>query len=245
MSGYSGGAIAAEWAAELESSYAPELNISGVAIGGLTPIVFNVLLACSHGRNAALDPTGVVGLVSQFPEVSDYIMSKLKTTGKYNATTFLSVRNLTLDEAGPVFAFQNIFDYFVDGLADLQNPLVTNLTDAQGRMGYHGVPVAPMFIYKAIGDEVSPINDTDALVTKYCAQGATITYQRNTVGNHESEQGNGDQRAFAFLAKVLGGTYDPPAGCVIKNVTVGNSGGPPEGKYKRASPRPYAFSLAW
>lgn len=35
-------------------------------------------------------------------------------------------------------------------------------------MGYHGVPQMPIFAYKAIGDEVSVIADTDDLVDKYC-----------------------------------------------------------------------------
>lgn len=42
--GYSGGALASEWAAELQVQYAPELNFAGVALGGLTPNVTSVLL---------------------------------------------------------------------------------------------------------------------------------------------------------------------------------------------------------
>lgn len=43
MWGYSGGALATEWAAELQVQYAPELNFSGVALGGLTPNISSVL----------------------------------------------------------------------------------------------------------------------------------------------------------------------------------------------------------
>jgi hypothetical protein len=39
LTGYSGGSIAADWAAELAPSYAPEINIVGVAAGGL-PVHF-------------------------------------------------------------------------------------------------------------------------------------------------------------------------------------------------------------
>lgn len=35
-------------------------------------------------------------------------------------------------------------------------------------MGYHGVPQMPIFAYKAIEDEISVVEDTDALVDKYC-----------------------------------------------------------------------------
>jgi hypothetical protein len=39
----------------------------------------------------------------------------------------------------------------------------------------------PLLPYKAIADEVSRIEDTDALVNKNYAVGANILYQRNTV----------------------------------------------------------------
>jgi hypothetical protein len=42
-------------------------------------------------------------------------------------------------------------------------------------MGYHGVPSMPVFVYKAIQDEFSPVADTDTLVERYCGVGANIT----------------------------------------------------------------------
>jgi hypothetical protein len=219
MTGYSGGALASEWAAELHTKYAPELNISGIAIGGLVPIIFNVLRDCSRGLLAGLGPSGVVGVISQSPKVSDYINSRLKQNGQYNAEAFYSVTNFTLDETLFIFAFQDVFNYFIGGFADLENPIFHNLTDKQGRMGYHGTPTVPMYIYKAIYDEVSYISDTDDLVDKYCAAGVNILYERNTIGNHVTEQYTGDPRAFSFLAEVLGGTYIPAKNCIIRNVT--------------------------
>jgi hypothetical protein len=37
MNGYSGGGIAAAWLAELQGTYAPEVEIAGIALGGLVP----------------------------------------------------------------------------------------------------------------------------------------------------------------------------------------------------------------
>jgi hypothetical protein len=56
MWGYSGGALASEWAAELQVQYAPELNISGAALGGLTPNVTSVILSINKGYSAGLMP---------------------------------------------------------------------------------------------------------------------------------------------------------------------------------------------
>lgn len=43
--GYSGGALASEWAAELQVQYASELNFAGAALGGLTPNITTVMEA--------------------------------------------------------------------------------------------------------------------------------------------------------------------------------------------------------
>jgi hypothetical protein len=57
--GYSGGALASEWAAELQVQYAPDLNFSGAALGGLTPNTTSVLLTVSGGYAAGLAPVSV------------------------------------------------------------------------------------------------------------------------------------------------------------------------------------------
>jgi hypothetical protein len=90
-------------------------------------------------------------------------------------------------------------------------------------MGYHGIPQMPIFAYKAIADEESPIADTDKLVAGYCGVGANIYYVRNTVGGHEAEYVNGHPAAEACLDSVLDGTYVqkyPTQGCTIEDVTV-------------------------
>ncbi|KAK7917330.1 hypothetical protein PG985_010938 [Apiospora marii] len=219
MWGYSGGALASEWAAELQVQYAPELNFAGAALGGLTPNITTVMEACSGQLCNGLTPPGIIGLASQFPETLEYIKSQLKTEGPLNATSFLSVQTLALAQTSMLFAFQNVTDYFVNGDAIFQSPLVAKIMNSDGRMGYHGVPQMPLFVYKAVRDEVSPVKDTDDLVNKYCRVGATIQYERNTVGGHSAGAVNGEASAFQFLAQVLGGTYTPPEqGCSIKDV---------------------------
>jgi hypothetical protein len=226
MWGYSGGALATEWAAELQVAYAPELNISGMALGGLTPNVFTVFQSVSGGVEAGLIPPGVVGLFTQYPSVKEYLESKLKPTGIYNASTFLSVVNLTVEQTIPLFANQDIFDYFIDGISDIESPIIQSVIDTDGIMGIHGTPAFPAFVYKAVQDEVSPVNETDALVAKYCSEGTSITYQRNLVGGHGQEQFAGSPYAFAYLTGLLNGTSLSP-GCTTTNVTIGSPNVPP------------------
>jgi len=115
------------------------------------------------------------------------------------------------------FVDKNLIDYFKDGLGIFYNPAAQKATNRDGMMGYHGTPQMPIFAYKAIHDEVSPVADTDALVSKYCEVGASIWYQRNTLGNHEEEASYGDLAAFEWLTAIRAGYVQ--TGCKVENVT--------------------------
>lgn len=229
MWGYSGGGLASEWAAELQVQYAPELTFSGAALGGLPPNATSVLNAINGELYAGLIPVVLLGATNQYPEAYDYLVSQLNPTGKYNRTTFLSVKNMSAVEGDAFFANQDIWNYFVDGKAVLEAPVLQKVMYSNDYMGYHGVPQMPLFVYKAIADELSPVGDTDALVAKYCAVGANILYQRNTVGGHLAEDYNGDASAFEWLSSVLDGTYStlyPSQGCTVQNVTLNMTSSP-------------------
>ncbi|OGM48448.1 lipase 1 precursor [Aspergillus bombycis] len=201
--GYSGGALASEWAAELQVQYAPELSLAGAALGGLTPNITNVMNTVTGNINAGLIPEAVLG--------------------KHNRTTFLLSRNMTLAQAEAFFAGQNVYDYFVNGSDTFKAPVVQYALNRDGYMGYHGVPQIPIYAYKAIHDEVSPVGDTDALLERYCGVGVNILYERNAIGGHSAEGINGHARALQFVAAVLDGSYASAyqtMGCTFRDVAV-------------------------
>ncbi|KAJ5647734.1 hypothetical protein N7490_004106 [Penicillium lividum] len=221
--GYSGGALASEWATELQLQYAPELSLAGAALGGLTPNITNVMDTVSGTIYAGLVPEAVLGLASQYPATYEYLVSQLHEEGKYNRSTFLKSRDMTSSESGTFFAYQDIFDYFVNGKETFDAAVVQHALNRDGYMGYHGVPQAPIYAYKAIGDEVSPIADTDALLERYCGVGVNILYERNSIGGHSADAYNGHARALEFIAAVLAGTYASvyeTTGCTFTNVAV-------------------------
>lgn len=220
MWGYSGGALAAEWAAELQPSYAPDLVVSGAALGGLTPNITSVLLSVSGTESAALAIEGMVGFVSQHIAARAALQADFKSSGPYTMQNFYAVQNITLVEAEVNYAYTDVFSYFDNGLGIMQNSDIQSALEEDGIMGIHGVPTIPIYAYKAIKDEISNIADTDRLVQKLCASGAYIVYDRNTVGGHQDEQINGDASAVQFLTQVLEGNYTTAAGCSTRNVTV-------------------------
>jgi hypothetical protein len=162
--------------------------------------------------------------MSEFPEAQSYIISQLKTSGSQNWTSFMKAKNMTLPQSLSVFLNQDMFGHFVDGAKFLDSPVVQRVETENSIMGHHGVPKMPVFAYKAIADELSPIEDSDRLVGYYCTKGANILYQRNKIGGHLAEATNGNLRAFEWLTAVLTGTYAEnykTEGCTVQNGTWG------------------------
>lgn len=217
--GYSGGALASEWAAELQPSYAPDMHFSGAALGGLTPNISSVLHAVNGQVSAFLGVQGILGLSSQHPDVEKVLLSKLKDSGPYNKTRFLAIKNMTSQAAAFSFLGADISQYFDGGFALLDDPAVADAINTDGIMGNNDVPTMPIYAYKAINDEISPVADTDALMKKYCSKDATLLYERNTVGGHIAEAANGEPAALSFLESVLQGE-SPVKGCTIRDTTV-------------------------
>lgn len=75
--GYSGGALATEWAAELQLDYAPDLDFAGSAMGGLTPNITSVLMSINLRASAGLAP---VRCMPNFPYEPKLVRETQKLT---------------------------------------------------------------------------------------------------------------------------------------------------------------------
>ena len=117
------------------------------------------------------------------------------------------------------FTGQKMFEYFTDGAEILENPLIRDLFARKAQMGYHGVPIAPLFVYKAISDEATSVKDMDELGEMWRHLAVNVLYERNTVGGHLEEAANGKPTAWAWLHGVLDGEYNHE-GCTVRDVSV-------------------------
>ncbi|KAJ5666692.1 hypothetical protein N7462_011101 [Penicillium macrosclerotiorum] len=212
--GYSGGSLASGWAAELQPSYAPELNFAGVALGGTTPNISSVLETINKGSHAGLAFSGIYGQAKAYPNLTDWVSSNLISS---KSAEFYSIASGCLSQASSDGEDKDLYTYFKNGEASFYEAVPKSIFQWSGQMGLHGTPNAPLFVYKAIGDEISPVADTDALVSKYCAEGARIEYHRDLIGNHESEAISGSASALAWLSDRLDGE-DVSSGCSTEEV---------------------------
>lgn len=211
MWGYSGGSIASEKAAELQVQYAPELStgLVGAALGGLVSDIWSLYSVVNKTRFTGLLILILLGVMNEFPEVDAYIRSRLKPNGPQNATAFFEGRNMNALLAVSPFANQDIYGYFLNGRADLEESTIMHrIRKVEWMLGYHGAPGIPLFVYKAVEDEMTLIADTDRHMAHYERHNVSVLYERNTVGDHITEIINGEGRAIEWLASVFDGSYD-------------------------------------
>lgn len=205
--GYSGGAIASGWAAELQSDYAPELAIQGFAVGGLPVNVENVARRIDGGLWSGMYMAVATALARGYPEINiDTLVNErgkvmMEQVGTTCTGQFLSG---TLDPL-MLYPFRRMRRYTtVPQLLDV--PEVKQVI-AENTLGQR-TPMAPMYIYQGRFDELIPIRDVDAVVKDYCAAGVPVEYRR-FFNEHILLAITGFPRAFRYMVERMNGVPAP------------------------------------
>ncbi len=190
MLGYSGGAIATEWAAEMAPSYAPDINrlLVGSAMGGVMVDPDHNL----HYVNGSLIWAGIMPMalggaarafnVDMTPYLSAYGMQLYNTL---KSATFLQVLG---EYPGLTFAQLTKPQYSTPESIPVFEQLVNKLI-----MGTYGTPTQPLLIDQGAfgelegtatsstygeGDGVMVTGDVRSLAREYCARGVTVQYNQ-------------------------------------------------------------------
>jgi hypothetical protein len=206
MWGYSGGALATAWAASLQPSYAPELNIVGVASGGTPADVFGVVQASEGGPFFGLIFTAIVGTNRAYPElIPDSI---LNDEGR---EAIESVKDACVGggdlpvgggPSGKLADYTTVEDPYSTPGARSVRPKVT--------LPQPGLtPTVNMYIYHEMLDELIPIAGTDKMVAEWCAAGAHISYFRSATGEYIAGVASGAPFVIAYLAGQFAGSPVP------------------------------------
>lgn len=219
--GYSGGAIATEWAAELAHSYAPGVakRIVGSAAGG-------VLVDPDHNLHyingslvwAGVMPMALIGLARGFhadltPYVSAYGAKVMKTLENASITSALGhYPGLTWAKlAKPRYSIPESVPVFVK----IANQII---------MGTGGTPTAPLFLGQGTGgveegtpgvgegDGVMVAGDVRSLAHEYCSRGVRVEYHQYTGLSHVGGATRWLPQAYSWLLARFAGTK-APANC--------------------------------
>ena len=212
MWGYSGGSVATSFAAEMQPTYAPDLIIAGAAIGGLVPNISSATSLINRSFAAGLIPGGVLGLAHEYPVIATALDEFLVPS---RAATFRQADSQCLGANVLQFLFQDVIGtYFVnDSVLTRPDVLAVLNANAVGQRA----PQIPLFMYKSINDELSAVQDTDAVYAAYCAGGTNVRYQRDLLSEHALLLITGIPSAILWLKDRMNSVPVTP-GCSEANV---------------------------
>jgi hypothetical protein len=209
LSGYSGGAVAADWASELAPAYAPKLHIAGVAEAGI-PVNYAHLFAYINGTTvySAAMPGILIGLARAYDiDLSPYLSA-------YGAKVIAAENDVCIDEVFshyPGLTVQAMmkprYRYFFDV------PVFKRMLDAQ-RMGTAAThPREPLFMANGnsdgTGDGVMNATDVEQLARHYCDEGVPVEFQEYKGASHETAGVFFDPQTGPFLLATLSGAPYP------------------------------------
>lgn len=166
VEGYSQGGGAADWAAQQHASYAPEIDLAGVAAGG-TPANLQAVAENINGTAwfAFLAGTAI-GFNAEYPEVD--LPSYLTDEGK---RAMDRLRTMCQLPALPAYAGKKIEDYTVGGVNPIGEPAWTKVLNANNLGGT--APDVPVLQYHGLADEIIPWRVEAGLHRQWCAKGVT------------------------------------------------------------------------
>lgn len=172
--GYSQGGHGAGWAAELASSYAPELQIKAFAVGAPPADLQVVADHNDGGDNVGLVMAAGFGLDVTYPELE--LAPYLNDEGR---AAFADIKDDCTDELSK-YAGHSLSDYTT---TDVLNRPEWHARVVEQNLGTRN-PTAPVLLYHSNGDEILPVQVSVDLRAKWCTGGVNVTFWRTDTGPH-------------------------------------------------------------
>lgn len=215
--GYSGGSISTSWAAQVQPTYAPEIRLVAVTLGGWTSPGGPYLQSLNAGPFSGFLPSILPGMTRGDSRVAAAFDTYLTPAGRALMAAGDS-KCVTPNVAQ--HAFVNMDDYLTIPFSQLFEQIQPSL----GELDFSTVPTAPLFIYHAANDEIVIVARTDRAVADWCASGARITYTRDQTSEHVSLAISATPAALRWVDERLAGQAAPD-GCSTRTVTSMSLGG--------------------
>jgi pimeloyl-ACP methyl ester carboxylesterase len=201
IAGYSQGGQAAGWAAQLQPEYAPELNLVGVALGGV-PADMNVEVDFLFANTGAFFALGAIsGLDFAYPE--------LALDEKYLTARGVEV----MHEIREVDCWEALKKWDGVSTSELTRPDVLTVPAwrqrfATSRLGTRPLP-APAYLYHGTADDLVPLSQFELLRGAWCGQSQAVELQEFPGMNHVQALQAGTVPAVQWLADRFAGRPAP------------------------------------
>ncbi len=234
MLGYSGGAIATEWASELAPSYAPSVNklLVGASYGGvLVDPAHNLQYVSGSSLWAGVMPMALIGIArASNVNLTPYL-------SPYGQQVFSQFQNASIIQG--LFGGYSGLTFGQLVLPQYQNPQSIPIFDQLANqliMGTGGTPTTPLQIDQGAGgtidgtagnqpgigpgDGVMIAGDVRSLAREYCARGVRVHYDEHASLDHV-------ETALLWIGNVytwlLGRFAGLPAPSDCSSIAAGNS----------------------
>jgi hypothetical protein len=207
MIGYSGGSIPTVWANALQPSYAPELNLVGIAAGGIAANVGALIEPLSGSLFSGAILGALIGIDRAYPQLrlSSLLNARGRALARHNGTDAFGCSASVVN--APLVNFAKLTNSpSVKAFAAI--PRVRD-TLAKVDLGRGPTLRAPSYLYNAIHDELVHIGPVDKLVRDNCAAGATINYFRDPLPEHLTGLPLFYLRAYPYLQARFAGKPAP------------------------------------
>ncbi|MPZ81535.1 MAG: lipase [Actinophytocola sp.] len=195
--GYSQGGQATTFAGELAPTYAPELNLVGIATGGVPADLAAVARFNDGNVGFSLVLGAAVGYAAAYPDVP--FEQILNDTGRATVPRVAQACTVELATIAP-FRHLNDFVTVPDPLADPR--WQARLTE--NRAGTRA-PAAPVYLYHGTADELIPLAVGRRLRTQWCDLGASVRWQEIPLAEHILGVSVGGPAAMTWLGDRFAG----------------------------------------
>lgn len=195
MWGYSGGAQATAIAAQAHSTYAPELRLTGVALGGVVADLETTMSGFSGGIAGGAVVVGLVGLNRSYPEAD--VAQYLNESGR---GMLAASRADCVPNAAFAYPFLDAATLEAWPGSITNNAELSKVVRKASPLFRPGAPAVPVLIHHAVADEFAPIGAARALAGKYCTAGIPVQLVENSIGEHGTEAVLGMPTVLTYLA---------------------------------------------
>lgn len=212
--GYSGGGLASAWAAQVQPTYAPELNVRGFALGSPSPDPAAVVHRLNGTPWAGLQTMVLASTRELFPDAAREIDARLTPAGR---AALAAPADQCLASTLVTNLFRDNTGYWTVPLTELlQVPAVAAAVEETKLGGT--APTAPVYLYSGVNDEIVPVATVDRLAETYCAGGTPLTYRRDEASLHATLIMTGAADALNWLGDRIDGVPSAP-GCDTQTLT--------------------------
>ncbi len=202
--GYSQGGQAVGWAAELQSTYAPNVKLSGIADGGVPANLREFGAFSGPSTSSGLGILSAIGLEAAYPELKLGALTAAGEKAVGQALTECVTELLTgLNGAN----FQE-FTTEHKSLEELEasEPNFRKALEEQNLDSK--APVAPVYHYHGLEDEIVPLSQDVNLHYDWCKLGATDDFQLYN-GEHLFTAGMAASTALKWIEERVAGKKAP------------------------------------